>query len=105
MLTALVMALHHPERPSQNPSPGSRSQGVDYRARPEVINVPLSRRQALVAECLLNDAEIDLLVGQTRGERMSQTVSMNSLGQAGLPAEPLEQVADVGGQEGLAFQG
>ena len=71
--------------------PGRRDVGVD-----------LGRRKALVAEQLLDDAEVRAALEEVRRERVAEGVRRDADRQAGPPPEQVEPVAQAADAERLA---
>ena len=61
--------------------------------------------QAGMPKGALDDADVDLFIRKAGCERMAQPVRMHPLGNVGLAAESLEQIADVGRQQRFPTQG
>ena len=59
------------------------------------VGVDLGRRQALVAEQLLDDPQVRAAVEEVGREAVAQRVGRDALGQAGAPAQPLEPEAQA----------
>ena len=92
-----------------------RAHGVVVATRPRVrlpigrpeprrrhVGVDLRRREALVTEQLLDDAQVRAAVEQVRRERVAQGVGRDAVRQARAPAQPVQPVAQAADAERLA---
>ena len=69
------------------------------------VRVDLGRREVLVAEQLLDDAQVRAAVEQVRREGVPQRVGRDALGQAGAAAQAVEPVAQTTDAERRAAGG
>src|SRR6476619_8175107 len=59
------------------------------------VRIDLGRRQVLVTEQLLDDAQVGATVEEMRRERVPQRVRRDALGETGGAAQPIEPVAQA----------
>src|SRR5690242_15835476 len=63
------------------------------------MRVDLGRREALVPQQLLDDAQVGAALEQVRGEAVAERVRAHALGQAGLAPQPVEAPAQAADTE------
>ena len=61
-----------------------------------MVNVALRGAQAGMPKGALDNADVDLFIRQAGGKGVAQPMRMHPLGDMGLAAESLEQIANVG---------